>query len=61
MKLEKNSLLKAKSKLENDIEKYEEFLKGDVQTFEAKFGAEEYIALAKNRIEAIELKLKRLL
>ena len=61
MKLEKNSLLKAKSKWENEIEKYEEFLKGDVQTFEAKFGAEEYIALAKNRIEAIELKLKRLL
>tara|TARA_B100000700_G_C14276807_1_gene504051 strand:+ start:14 stop:199 length:186 start_codon:yes stop_codon:yes gene_type:complete len=61
MKSEKESLLKAKSKWENDIEKYQEFLKGDVQTFEAKFGAQEYIALARNRIEAIDEKLKSLL
>tara|TARA_Y100001968_G_scaffold301095_1_gene313087 strand:+ start:219 stop:404 length:186 start_codon:yes stop_codon:yes gene_type:complete len=61
MKSEKESLLKAKSKWENDIEKYQEFLKGDVQTFEARFGAQEYIALARNRIEAIDEKLKSLL
>ena len=60
MKSEKESLLKAKSKWENDIEKYQEFLKGNIQTFEAKFGAEEYIALARNRIEVIDLKLKNL-
>ena len=58
---EKESLLKSRSKWEKDIELYQNFLEGDVQTFEAKFGAEEYIALAKNRIEAIDLKLKRLL
>tara|TARA_Y100001968_G_scaffold279653_1_gene275718 strand:+ start:152 stop:349 length:198 start_codon:yes stop_codon:yes gene_type:complete len=57
----KKSLLKEKLKWENDIQMYQNFLKGDVQTFEAKFGAEEYIALAKNRIEAIDSKLKRLL
>tara|TARA_Y100001968_G_scaffold233715_1_gene216716 strand:- start:2194 stop:2379 length:186 start_codon:yes stop_codon:yes gene_type:complete len=60
MKSEKESLLKAKRKWENDIEKYQEFLKGNIQTFEAKFGAEEYIALARNRIEVIDLKLKNL-
>ena len=60
MKSKKAYLLKAKSKWENDIEKYQEFLKGDVQTFEAKFGAEEYISMARNRIEAINLKLRNL-
>ena len=57
----KKSLLKEKLKWENDIQMYQNFLKGDVQTFEAKFGAEEYISLAKNRIEAIDSKLKKLI
>lgn len=61
MKSEKEALLESKRKWENDIHMYQEFLKGEVKTFEAKFGAEEYILMAKNRIEAIELKLKRLL
>tara|TARA_Y100001968_G_C19228790_1_gene653422 strand:- start:278 stop:463 length:186 start_codon:yes stop_codon:yes gene_type:complete len=60
MKSKKESLLKAKLKWEHDIKKYQEFLKGDVKTFEARFGAEEYIALARYRIESINLKLKRL-
>tara|TARA_Y100001968_G_C19092614_1_gene588463 strand:+ start:458 stop:655 length:198 start_codon:yes stop_codon:yes gene_type:complete len=58
---EKKSLLESKRKWEHDIQKYKKFLEGEVQTFEAKFGAQEYIALAQNRIEAIDLKLKRIL
>ena len=61
MKSEKESLLQLKRKWEDDIQMYQEFLKGDIQTFEAKFGAEEYISMARNRIEAIDLKLKNLL
>tara|TARA_B100000700_G_C14407165_1_gene561922 strand:- start:37 stop:234 length:198 start_codon:yes stop_codon:yes gene_type:complete len=57
----KKSLLEEKLKWENDIQMYQKFLKGDVQTFEAKFGAKEYIALARNRIEAINARLKRLI
>tara|TARA_Y100001968_G_scaffold331726_2_gene387425 strand:- start:1203 stop:1400 length:198 start_codon:yes stop_codon:yes gene_type:complete len=57
----KKSLLEEKIKWENDIHLYQKFLNGDIQTFEAKFGAEEYISLAKNRIEAIDSKLKKLI
>tara|TARA_Y100001968_G_C19194358_1_gene636782 strand:- start:347 stop:532 length:186 start_codon:yes stop_codon:yes gene_type:complete len=61
MKSEKESLLKSKLKWENDINMYTEFLKGDVQTFESKLGAEEYISMARNRIEEINVKLSRLI
>ena len=59
MNSEQKSLLQAKRKWEKDIQKYQEFLKGDVQTFEARFGAQEFIALAQNRLEAINSKIKK--
>lgn len=57
---EKESLLEAKRKWESDIQMYKKFLKGNIKTFESKYGAEEYITLAQNRLEAIDCKLKRL-
>ena len=56
----RKDLIKAKLKWEKDIQIYSNFLKGNTKTFEGRFQAEEYIALAKNRIEVIELKLSKL-
>ena len=56
----RKDLIKAKLKWEKDIQIYSNFLKGSTKTFEGRFQAEEYIALAKNRIEVIELKLSKL-
>ena len=59
--MEKEVLIKAKRKWENDIRIYKEFLKGNIKTFDGRYGAEESIALAQNRIEAINLKLNKLI
>ena len=61
MGFQKDVLLKARQKWENDIHVYEEFLKGSIRTFDGRYGAEESIALAQNRIEAIDLKLRKLI
>ena len=57
MRKDKQALLDAKRKWESDINKYKEFLKGKVQTFDGRLGAEEYIEFAKNQIEIIDLEL----
>ena len=60
MSSEINSLIEAKEQWENDIKMYKEFLKGETKTFEGRFGAEEYIAMAENRLNDINLKLKQI-
>ena len=61
MSLEKELLLKARSKCEKDIRMYKEFLKGNIKTFNGKYQAEEFVALAQHRIEDIDLKLNKLI
>ena len=52
------SLIDARNQWERDIKMYKEFLKGDTKTFEGRYGAEEYIIMAQNRLNDINLKLK---
>ena len=52
------SLIEAKNQWENDIKMYKEFLKGETQTFEGRYGAQEYISMAENRLNDINQKLK---
>tara|TARA_Y100001968_G_C18783968_1_gene448022 strand:- start:53 stop:244 length:192 start_codon:yes stop_codon:yes gene_type:complete len=61
MNSEIERLTEAKRKWENDIKMYNDFLKTKSQTFEGKYGAKEYIAMAKNRIIDINIKLKEIL
>ena len=60
MEKDKKSLTEAKHQWEQDIKMYQEFLKGKAQTFEGKYGAEEYISMAKNRLNDINQKLKEI-
>ena len=60
MKQEIKSLINAKNQWEKDIKMYKEFLKGEVQTFEGKYGAKEYISMAENRLNDINNKLKEI-
>ena len=53
-------LTEAKNQWENDIKMYKEFLKGKAQTFEGKYGAEEYISMAENRLKDINQKLQEI-
>ena len=52
------NLINAKDQWESDIKMYKEFLKGEAQTLEGKYGAEEYISMAQNRLNDINKKLK---
>ena len=58
MNQEHKNLIEAKLQWESDILMYKEFLKGEAQTFEGRFGAQEYISMAENRINDIKKKLK---
>ena len=60
MNQEIKSLIEAKNQWELDIKMYKEFLKGGTQTFEGKYGAEEYISMATNRLNDINQKLKEI-
>jgi len=60
MNQEKKRLAEAKKQWENDIRIYNNFLKGKSQTFEGRYGANEYISMAKNRIKDINDKLKEI-
>ena len=60
MNQEIKSLIEAKNQWENDIKMYKEFLKGETQTSEGKYGAEEYISMAENRLNDINQKLKEI-
>tara|TARA_Y100001968_G_C19243218_1_gene660552 strand:+ start:416 stop:610 length:195 start_codon:yes stop_codon:yes gene_type:complete len=55
-----NRLIEAKNQWESDIKMYKEFLKGETQTFEGRYGANEYISMAENRLNDINQKLKEL-
>ena len=39
---------------------YKDFLQGDTKTFEGRYGAEECISMAENRLKDINLKLKEI-
>tara|TARA_B100001250_G_scaffold389818_1_gene389257 strand:- start:517 stop:711 length:195 start_codon:yes stop_codon:yes gene_type:complete len=54
------NLINAKDQWESDIKMYKEFLKGEAQTLEGKYGAEEYISMAQNRLNDINKKLKEI-
>ena len=60
MNQEIKSLTDAKHQWETDIKMYKEFLKGEAQTFEGKYGAQEYISMAENRLNDINQKLKEI-
>ena len=50
------SLIEARNQWERDIKMYKDFLKGESKTFEGRYGAEEYISIAENRLKDINLK-----
>ena len=54
------SLIDARNQWESDITMYKDFLKGDTKTFEGRYGAEEYIAMAENRLNDINQKLREI-
>ena len=54
------SLIEARNQWQSDIKIYKDFLKGETKTFEGRYGAEEYISMAENRLKDINLKLKEL-
>ena len=54
------SLIEARNQWEMDIKMYKEFLQGETKTFEGRYGAEEYISMAKNRLQDINQKLKEI-
>ena len=54
------SLIEERNQWERDIKMYKDFLKGESKTFEGRYGAEEYISMAENRLNDIKLKLKEL-
>ena len=60
MNQEIKNLIEAKLQWESDIEMYKEFLKGKTQTFEGRYGAQEYISMAENRLIEINQKLKEM-
>ena len=39
---------------------YKDFLQGESKTFEGRYGAEEYISMAENRLNDINLKLNEI-
>ncbi len=53
-------LIEAKLKWESDIKMYKEFLRSETQTFEGRYGAQEYISMAENRVNDIKQKLKEI-
>ena len=54
------NLIDAKLQWERDIKMYQEFLKGDTQTYEGRHGAKEYIDMANNRLNDINKKLEKI-
>ena len=54
------SLIEARNQWERDIKMYKDFLKGESKTFEGRYGAEENISMAENRLNDINLKLQEI-
>ena len=60
MNSEYKSLIEARNQWQKDMQMYKEFLKGETKTFEGRYGAKEYIAMAENRLNEINLKLNKI-
>tara|TARA_Y100001968_G_C19340918_1_gene709452 strand:+ start:1068 stop:1271 length:204 start_codon:yes stop_codon:yes gene_type:complete len=60
MKSQYKSLIQARNQWMSDIKMYKDFLQGEIKTFEGRYGAEEYISMAENRLKDINLKLKEI-
>ena len=60
MSSQHESLIEARNQWRRDIKMYKEFLQGETKTFEGRYGAEEYISMAENRLKEINLKLKEI-
>ena len=60
MSSEYESLIEARNQWQKDMQMYKEFLKGETKTFEGRYGAKEYIAMAENRLREINLKLNKI-
>ena len=56
----RKKLIESKNQWERDIKMYKEFLKGEAQTIEGEYGAQEYISMAENRLIDIKKKLKEI-
>ena len=54
------SLIDVRNQWQRDIKMYKDFLQGETKTFEGRYGAEEYISMAENRLNDINLKLKEI-
>ena len=54
------SLIEARNQWKSDIKMFKDFLQGETKTFEGRYGAEEYISMAENRLQDINLKLKEI-
>ena len=54
------SLIEARNQWQNDIKMYKDFLKGETKTFEGRYGAEQYISMAENRLRDINIKLNKI-
>ena len=54
------SLIDARNQWQRDIKMYKDFLQGETKTFEGRYGAEEYISMAENRLKDINLKLNEI-
>ena len=54
------SLIEARDQWQSDIKMYKDFLQGETKTFEGRYGAEEYISMAENRLKEINLKLEEI-
>ena len=60
MNSEYQSLLNARNQWQKDINMYKDFLEGETKTFEGRYGAEQYISMAENRLKDIDKKLKKI-
>ena len=54
------SLIEARDQWKSDMKMYKDFLKGESKTFEGRYGVAEYISMAENRLNDINLKLKEI-
>ena len=60
MSCQYKSFIEARNQWQSDIKMYKDFLQGETKTFEGRYGAEEYISMAENRLKDINLKLKEI-
>ena len=54
------SLIEARDQWQRDINMYKDFLQVETKTFEGRYGEEEYISMAENRLKNINLKSKEI-